>query len=1133
MSVDRDSISARGVVAAGAAFVALGGALLALMVRWLPELASIWFALGATLLGVAIGGGAFFAGRHWRPRSQRRTELLRETVLTHAVHRIIATDASGRVESFSRGAEQLLGYPAGDVVQRMMFSALVDPEELEARGADAIFAAARAAVEPTEGTWTLVRRDGSRVPVHVRVAALRDEAAEIAGFLCTVDDLTEQVRAEERRRELDARLTKITTQVPGAVFQFKQLPDGRRCFPYASAGFREMFGLDPAALSENSAAVWDVIHPDDIDRLANSINESARTLQHWECEYRTRLPDGTIRWLWGNATPERQPDESILWHGFVTDITERKNAEQAHEESRALLQSVFSSVDLGVFVVDVTSGGNFRFVEVNPAYERLTGLRAAEIRGRTPQELVPLIPAEMAECLRTSFRRGVESIGPVEFEEPFFVRGRLLWWVTRLTALRDAAGNVLRLVGRSLDITERKTVELRFHSLTERLQLATEVAQIGIWDLDIGQNRLVWDKRMHALFGTHAITFDGNYRTWRDRVHPDDVGRVEQELREALEGKKNFNTSYRILRSDGEQREVRSCGHVQRNPAGRPTRVVGVNWDVTAERRAQAEIVQARDRAETLNRQLEEALDRAHRLAQEAAAATVAKSEFLANMSHEIRTPLNAVIGMSSLLLGTELSKEQREFAETIRSSGDGLLSLINDILDYSKIESGRLDLERREFVLRDCVESAVDVLAARAAEKKIDLICAIDASVPAAIEGDETRLRQVLVNLLSNAVKFTARGEVLLAVAVSTAAAEQGVRLRFAVHDSGIGIPADRMDRLFKTFSQVDASTTRQFGGTGLGLAISKRIIEVMGGRIWVDSTTGKGSAFYFEIDVPVVAGGAMESRSPDLAGRRVLVVDDNATSCRMLCQQLVTWGITARGVASGAEALRVLAQGETYDLALCDLEMPEMSGAQLAAEIRRQRTPAQLPIVMLAWPGRARVPEELGIANTVFKPVKAGALFNLVLELMHGRSNARPTATLPTANLAEQHPLAILLAEDNPVNQRVASLMLQRLGYRADVVANGREAVEAVGRRNYDLILMDVQMPEMDGMQATREICAQQRPTDRPRIVAMTANASTTDRDACLEAGMNDFLTKPVRADDLLRALQQTPARKIATAA
>ena len=1148
MPVSRDTN--RALVGLGAAAaVAAGGWLVHLLASPLVgRVDKFSFTLGATVFGLVTGVVALTVGLAWRRSEHRRQESINRGVLMHAAHSIITTDNSGIVETFSHGAEQLLGHRAENIVGRVPVTVFLDRVELTQRtaelaatrgrvaerGCEVLFLRPRETQQPEEREWKLVRCDGSRVPVRLSVTAVRDRRSEVTGYLCIASDLTAHKLAEERKREFDVRLGKIASQVPGMVFQFKQFPDGRRCFPYASDGVREIYRLEPETIVRDSAGVWDVIHPEDVERVAASINDSARTLERWQCDYRVRFQDGSVRWLWGTALPEQQADGALLWHGFISDVTERKLAEKAHEESRVLLQSIFSSVDLGVFVVDVTSGGEFRFVEVNPAYERLTGIKAEAIRGRTPQELIPALSEEMAECLRTSFRRGVEASGPVEYEEPFFVNGRLLWWLTRLSPLRDAVGNVVRIVGRSLDITERKHIELRFHSLTERLQLATDAAQVGIWDLDVAQNRLVWDKRMHALFGTSSATFDGSFDTWSDRVHPDDRARAAQEHREALEGRKTLNSWYRVLRTDGEEREIRVCAHVQRDPLGRAIRMVGVNWDVTAERRAQAEIVHARDQAERLNGQLEDALDRAHLLAQEAAAATTAKTEFLANMSHEIRTPLNAVIGMSGLLLGTELSREQREFAETIRSSGDGLLGLINDILDYSKIESGRLDLERRAFDLRECAESALDVLAARAAEKKIDLICAIDSEVPASIDSDDTRLRQVIVNLLSNAVKFTAQGEVLLAVNLAPEPAAHGVRLRFAVHDSGIGIPAERMDRLFKTFSQVDASTTRQYGGTGLGLAISKRIVEIMGGKIWVESTEGRGSSFFFEIEAPVAPAERKpfaSGRVPALAGRRVLVVDDNATNCRVLCQQMIGWGIAPRAVASGQEALAVLGQSLSYDLVLVDFEMPGMDGAALTAEIRRTRPAAQLPVALLSLPGCKRVPAGPDYAGSISKPVKISALFDLLLGVIQG-NQSRPIPTVSTTLLAEEHPLAILLAEDNPVNQRVASLMLQRLGYRADVASNGREAVEAVARRGYDLILMDVQMPEMDGLQATRAICARYPEAERPRIVAMTANASVSDRDACMASGMSDFLTKPVRVDDLLKALRETPGRYVVSA-
>jgi PAS domain S-box-containing protein len=1128
----------------GAASVAMAAGIAALTLNGtVPAGQRHWFMGSALLIGLA-GAGVAIVGLRWRQRG-RRAELVHDTVVAHASHAVILTDAAGQIETFSGGAEQLFRRRAAEVTQQQSLTLLVDQEELVRRAGkiaaetgradvsrfEALVADVRSEGRHDEREWTCRRADGTSFPARVSVTALGDGGKRPSGYLVMIADTTETRAVEQGRREADARMAKIASQVPGLVFQYRQFPDGRRALPYASEGIRETFGVDAAAVANDATAAFQAILPEDREHVEAAIQRSAQRMEQWQCEFRTRVgPD--VRWLWGNSLPEKQPDGSVVWHGFIADVTDRKRAEQAHEENRAVLQSILSSVDLGVFLLDVLPGGDFRFVEVNPAYERLTGIAATEIRGRTPQELVPVIPAEMAACLRASFRRGIEASGPVEYEEPFFVRGRLLWWLTRLTPLRNASGSVVRLVGRSLDITERKAVEQRVQSLTERLQLAAEAAQLGIWDYDLLHNKLVWDARMLELYGLTPNTFDGTYADWKNRLHPEERNRVEQEYREAIEGRKAFNTSFRIVRPDGGEREIRARAHVQRNPAGRPARVVAVHWDVTAERRAQAEIELARDQAEDLNRQLEDALERAHRLAQEAAAATVAKSEFLANMSHEIRTPLNAIIGMSGLLLGTELNKDQREFGETIRSSGDGLLALVNDILDYSKIESGRLDLERRAFDLRQCIESSIDVLSARASEKKLDLLYSIDPGVPEAIEGDVTRLRQVIVNLLSNAVKFTSRGQVYLAVSLLPAQDGGRVRLRISVHDSGIGIPPDRMDRLFKTFSQVDASTTRQYGGTGLGLAISKRIVELMGGRIWVESTPGKGSTFCFEVEgapAPSPSKPYAAGRVPLFTGRRLLIVDDNATSCRVLCQQAVTWGMVPRAVSSAAEALTLLQRDERFDLLLLDHDLGATSGLRAAEEFRCIRSPAELPIAYMTVPGQPRPPATLAIAATINKPVKTAALYDVFREALQGHTVAEVQVSDSAVETGTERPLAILIAEDNPVNQRVAILMLQRLGYRADIVANGRDAVAAALRQRYDLVLMDVQMPEMDGMQASREICARISPKDRPRIVAMTANASHGDRDRCLEAGMSDFLTKPVRAEDLRRALEETPIRTV----
>ncbi len=531
------------------------------------------------------------------------------------------------------------------------------------------------------------------------------------------------------------------------------------------------------------------------------------------------------------------------------------------------------------------------------------------------------------------------------------------------------------------------------------------------------------------------------------------------------------------------------------------------------------------------------------RVRREAEAANAAKSSFLSTMSHEIRTPLNAIVGMTTLLQDTQLTAEQNDFTETIRSSSDALLTIINDILDFSKIEAGRMELEEQALDLRDCIESSFDLVASRATEKGIDLAYLLDPNVPSFIISDSTRLRQILLNLLSNSLKFTDQGEIVLSVSVEKPSTDENgdIRLHFIVRDTGIGIPAERKDRLFRSFSQVDASTTRKYGGTGLGLAISKRLCELMGGSMWVESEgiPGKGSSFHFTLQVKISTRPTpvfLHAQQPALTGRRVLIVDDNATNRYILMRQVLSWGMVPKETSDPHQALAWIRAGEEFDLVLLDMQMPEMDGVTLAAEIQHSSPKlADLPLVMLTSLGiREFDIGDVKFAAYLTKPIKPAVLYTTLLEVFgsHAVEKKRVKEKSSIASSSGKiPPLRILLAEDIVVNQKVALLLLDRIGCRADVVSNGLEVIEALHRQMYDVVLMDVQMPDMDGKEATRAIRSgagqgsgsQQGDyfASQPYIIAMTANAMQGDREDCMASGMDDYISKPIQIEELAKAL------------
>src|SRR3989440_1340314 len=754
------------------------------------------------------------------------------------------------------------------------------------------------------------------------------------------------------------------------------------------------------------------------------------------------------------------------------------------------------------------------------------------------------LPATSAALIEQRVRRRTKRVifGPEQLV-PYLLLG-ILFVVLALDTLSSDKGQLalrpvllfatigvvgLVVVRQILTIRVNAGLYLEAHSQRQYFEALMNVCPVAVASPNIDNTIVACNPAFEKLFGyTQAEIFGCNL----DELISSPEYRAEASAYSTLaqEGE-IIHATTRRRRKDQSLIDVELLG-APVVVEGEKVGFFGLYLDITERKQAMEAIEQGRAAAEAANQ---------------------AKSAFLATMSHEIRTPMNAIIGMTGLLLDTSLSAEQREYAEMVRSSSDALLTIINDILDFSKIEAGKLELERQPFDLRECVESALDLLTTRATEKGLDLAYLLDDQVPAAIYGDVTRLRQTLVNLLSNAVKFTEQGEVVISVeavecrfiehvpkdATATVHEQDGDGLpfhdlHFAVRDTGIGISEEGMARLFRSFSQVDASTTRRYGGTGLGLAISKRLAELMGGTMWVESQPGVSSTFHFTILAQTASARPrphLDSSQPHLAGKRILIVDDNATNRTILRLQTQPWGMLPYECASGQEALAQVQTGVPFNVAILDMQMPDMDGLMLAEQFRRYQNAQELALVMLTSLGRREIDTQgLEFAAFLHKPIKPSQLYNALLSIFAEQEQARPVFKPTEATgeqfdplLAQRRPLRILLAEDNTANQKLALRLLERMGYRADVAANGLEVLEALQRQRYDVILMDVQMPEMDGLEASRAIHEGWEASQRPRIVAMTANAMQGDREECLAAGMDDYLTKPIQVKALQEALER----------
>jgi len=953
------------------------------------------------------------------------------------------------------------------------------------------------------------------IPVTVSITRLHVQPHTLA--LITLRDVREQFATTQRLQQTEAELRRVLQSVSDCLWSAEWFPEGTFAYRYVSPVVETLTQRPPEYFAVDWQRWRDILHEEDRASWQAGLQKLRQGQAAVQLEYRVLLPDGGIRWLRESIRATRDPVTGVFHlDGVLSDLSDRKSTEQRLDAERNHLRTLMDNLPEVIYFKDEQG----RYVVSNAAHRALLGaIHEEQVVGHTIFDFYPTPQAAIYHRNDLDLIHGSEPI--VRHEESLqLLDGRERLYAFTKVQLRQADGRVRGLVCIGRDVTDERAAAQELARERNLLRTLMDHLPAFVFVKDKQGRFLEANRATLASLGAEHIE-EVRGRTDRDFLPLDRANAfMEDDRRVMTTGQPLFEHEELHIDNTGQARWLATTKVPLRDAHGEIAGIVGICHDITERRTMESELRRARDVAEAANR---------------------AKSDFLARMSHEIRTPMNGILGMTRLALGTQLTAEQREYLEIVLSSAESLLRIIDDVLDFSRIEAGKLQLEAAPFRLRDTLADALRSLALRAGQKNLELVCHVDSEVPDLLVGDAGRLRQVMINLVGNAIKFTERGEIV--VRVQRQAGER-LTLRFDVHDTGIGIPPDRRDAIFEPFEQVDGSITRRFGGTGLGLAISSQLVALMGGRMWLESEVGQGSAFHFTAQFDLIEGQQDNNslREPtDVHGLRVLIVDDNATHRSILQELFTNWRMKPTLVASGREALAELQRadqaGQPYPVVLVDAQMPELDGYRLTQQIQSQPSLAGAVILMVAACDKMlREPQEDCLDKqagpspraTLLKPLKQSELLDTLLQIVStGLPIANRVVVPPSPPVSHRlPPLNILLAEDSVINQRLAVRLLEKAGHRVTVAGNGLIAVDRWQSEPYDLILMDVQMPEMGGLEATALIRERERELPSPRhtpIVALTAHAMKGDREQCLQAGMDAYVSKPIHEQDLFEAMHQ----------